>query len=140
MNLHLSFASTKEYIIVIHKLIYRYNINRSESATKVHKKSLAYEEMFFKQLTEAIPIEERDLWQRETIIPRLRCWRFFWGYKYSVKDMKNTDFYKELHADIKRYKYDMPVIDSIIFYNTNPIIRFFTINFKRIINGLIRLV
>ena len=136
MNLHLSFASTKEYIIVIHKPIYRYNINRSESATKVHKKSLAYEEMFFKQLTKAIPIEERDLWLRETIIPRLRCWRFFWGYKYSVKDMKNTDFYKRLHADIKRYKYDMPVIDSIIFYNTNPIIRFFTINLKKIINKL----
>lgn len=136
MNIRLSFASTKEYIIVTHKPIYKYNLNRNESATKVHKKSFTYEEMFFKQLTEAIPIEERDLWQRETIIPRLRCWRFFWGYKYSVKDMKDTEFYKGLYTDIKKYKYKLSLIDSIIFYNTNPIIRFFTINLKKIINRL----
>ena len=136
MNIHLSFASRKENIIVTHKAIYNYNRNRTGSATTEHKKSLVYEEMFYKQLIASIPEEEREIWLKETITPRLRSWRYLWGYKYFVGDMKNTEFYKELYIDIKKYKYYLSIIDSIIFYNTNPIIRFIAINLKKIANKL----
>lgn len=52
--------------------------------------------------------------------------------------MKKTEFYKELKTDIESSAYKLSFIERILFYNNNPIIRFFTINTKKIINILNR--
>ena len=48
--------------------------------------------------------------------------------------MKSSPFYKELKSDIERFGYKLSFIEQILFYCTNPIIRFFTINTRKIIN------
>ena len=69
-----------------------------------------------------------------TIEYRVGIFKYFWAYKYHVEDMKNSSFYKELKTDIKNYGYKLSYIERILFYHTNPIIRFFTINTRKIIN------
>ena len=134
MNLRLAFNTNKN-VYFISKKIYNYRILEN-SAYHSHKRTPENEQDIHELKINSLPLIYREELEKETINIRLLRFREFWGYKYSVKDMKNTEFYKGLHADIIRYKYDMSVIDSIIFYNTNPIIRFFTINLKKIINRL----
>ena len=133
MNLRLAFASSKEKISVVHKIVYNYNI-RAGSVTRDFKSTPMYEEFVHKLITGSIPIEDFDYYHPETIENRINNWRHFWGYKIYANDMKQTPFYIELEKDIVSYNYKMDWIDKLLFYHTNPILRFFTINVKKITN------
>ena len=136
MNIRLAFASTKKLIAVTNKpdtYLYRKNEN---SITHSFKSSPEYENLFQHHLIESIPAVHKNNYFKQTIKNRLRNFNRFWGYKYDVKGMKKTNFYIDLKKDITEWNYSLPLIDRIIFTQTNIIVRYFAINIKKVLNIL----
>ena len=136
MNARLNFNNKKKHIAIINKDIYNYR-QTCESAIHTHTTNPDYEDKFNNILIGSIPPSLIDEFKPYTINNRLKNFYSFWGYKYSVKDMKTHNFYQELKNDIKTYEYKLSVIDKIIFHYENPIIRFFAINTKKLRNKII---
>ena len=137
MNLRLAFNSNKNIKIIIEPQ-YFYRQKNNNSVCKLFKKTIKHEELFYSALKSSVSAECQREYFKITIKNRLKSFYDFWGYKYIVKDMKSTEFYKDLKADIKNNKHKLDFINSIIFYNTCPFIRFFAINLKKTRNLLIR--
>lgn len=135
MNVRIGFSSQKEYVSIINKPVYNYRLSDT-SITARHIKTPLYEELFQKHLIKSIPAELFDEYLEDTIKNRLRLFTSFWGYKYRVGDMKCSGFYKELRSDIKKTGYTLPLIESIIFNSSNPIIRYIAINTKKLNNKI----
>ena len=132
MNLRLAF-NTKKNVDFINKEIYNYRILEN-STTHSHKRTPENEQDIHMQKLLSIPPEMQAEYIEATIELRIRTFKDFWAYKYHVEDMKSSPFYKELKSDIERFGYKLSFIEQILFYRTNPIIRFFTINTRKIIN------
>ena len=132
MNIRLVFSSKNKYITTMHKPLYFYRANSSNSACNRFKRTPEYEHMYQQSLIQSIPEDKKNIYFELTIKNRLINFRRFWGYKYSVKDMKTHEFYQELLNDIQTTKYKLSFIDNIIFNYENPVIRFFAINIKKI--------
>ena len=134
MNIRLTFSSNKESIAIINEPGL-YNYRQCESSVMHSFKSTPeYEHLFQQHLKESIPNDEKDKYFVFTIKNRLKNFERFWGYKYCVTGMKKTFFYQELKKDIKTQKYQLPVIDKIIFKYENRLFRFFAINIKKFQN------
>ena len=131
MNIRLSFNTYKK-VRFIEEIIYNYR-QHQESAYHSHTRTPENEQAIQEQRIKSIPTNEIDKYIKTTISIRLLRFREFWGYKYAVEDMKRSEFYTNLHADIKKYKYNIPLIDWVIFNHSNCILRFFAINTKKII-------
>lgn len=137
MNVRLAFSSQKELVEVINKSnIYYYRQNES-SITHSFTSTPEYEYQFQKCLMSSIPNNEKNKYLKFTIKNRLKHFCRFWGYRYCVKGMKNTLFYQELKRDIKTEGYKLSAINRIIFNYKNPIIRFITINTKKVLNKVV---
>ena len=137
MNIRLAFNTTKN-IRFLKKEIYNYRVYQ-ESSFHSHIRTPEDEQAIHKNKVASIPPTfSRDKYIISTIPVRLLRFREFWGYKYAVEDMKRSEFYTNLHSDIKKYKISIPFIDWVIFNNSNCIIRFFAINTKKIINKIYR--
>ena len=134
MNIRLSFKTNKK-VRYIQEETYIYRLHQN-STYHSHKRTPENEQLIQESRIESIPKEEIDKYIKATIYIRLLRSREFWGYKYVVKGMKETEFYKVLQSDIKHYKYIMPTLDKIIFNHTNPIVRFIAINLKKLSNVL----
>ena len=132
MNIRLSFNTNKNIRYVRYK-IYDYRLY-AESTFHSHTRTPENEQLIQEYRIKSIPDNEINKYILDTITIRLLRSREFWGYKYVVKGMKETEFYRQLRADIKKYKYEMNLIDKIIFNHSNPIIRFFAINIKKVMN------
>lgn len=138
MNIRLAFSCQKDFVTIIKKPhIYNYKMNDG-CITKSFNSTPEYENIFQKCLIDSIPVKEKDKYFKYTIKNRLGNFQRFWGYKYCVKGMKDSDFYQELKKDISGTKYNIQFIDKVIFYNENPIIRFLAINIKKCRNLLLR--
>ena len=135
MIVRLCFSSDKEYISIIKKTVYNYRLSDT-SITARHIKTPQYEDIFHKHLIESIPVGLLRNYIEDTIKNRIKLFNLFWGYKYRVCDMKDSKFYKELRKDIKQTEYPLPIIERIIFYSKNPIIRFITITTKKLNNKI----
>ena len=135
MNLRLTFNSNKNIRIITHPY-YFYRQNNYSSACKEFKITLEHEELFYDALKLSIPQEYHDTYIGTTIKNRLVSFNLFWGYKYFVKGMKKRKFYQELKKDINIHGYKLSPIDEIIFEYENPIIRFLSINIKKVKNLL----
>lgn len=134
MNIRLSFNTEKE-IRYLQKETYNYRIYET-STYNSHTRTPENEQIIQDYRIKSIPTDRIDEFINATIKIRLLRSREFWGYKYMVNGMKKTDFHKQLLSDIKKYNYRMPFIDTVIFRYSNPIIRFFAINIKKLINKL----
>lgn len=132
MNIRISFNTNKDIRYVKHQ-IYNYRIY-AESTFHSHTRTPKNEQLIQAYRINSIPSNEVDKYIGDTITIRLLRFREFWGYKYVVKEMKETEFYKNLRADVKKYNYKMNFLDIIIFNYSNPIVRFFAINIKKAIN------
>lgn len=136
MNIRIA-LNTKKHVKIIHQDLYIYK-NREDSTFHSHIRTPENEQAIHENKIKTIPKEYKEMAIRKTLTARLLRFREFWGYKYSVEDMKKSKFYISLHSDIKKYKFNMPFIDWIIFNNSNFIIRFLAINTKKITNKIYR--
>ena len=132
MNIYLAFKNTKN-ISIIPTTIYNYRM-REGSATHTYKRSIKYEELFYKHLRLTIPDNEWDNYAIENIDIRLTRFRNFCGYRYFVKDIFSSQFYADLKRDIERTEYSFKGFNKILFYNKNFLIRFFVINILKLKN------
>ena len=127
MNIRLAFASDKSDITITNKPgIYYYRQNEG-SIMHSFKSTPEYEQLYHLHLTSSIPAEERENYVVFTIKNRLKSFKKFWGKRCCVKGMKETVFYQELKSDIEKYRYDMPVVERILFTNENPAVRLFAL-------------
>lgn len=132
MNIGLAFKNKKE-VSILPLMPYNYRIH-SESAMHIHKRDIKFEEIFYKHLRDLVPNEEWPKYAIQTIDIRLQRFRRFCGYQYNINDVYNSSFYKELRNDIKISEYKITGIDKILFYSNNVCIRFFAINYRKLIN------
>ncbi|MBR3976875.1 MAG: glycosyltransferase family 2 protein [Bacteroidaceae bacterium] len=134
MNLRIVFGGRPK-IKLAGKSIYNYRAN-TDGVAKNFRTSIEYEQELHQLKINAVPYESRKEYIPYTITRRLLGWKNVWGYKYNVKGMCETAFYKELKRDMAEYGFKLPLIDRIIFSHTNQIIRFAAINTKKILNIL----
>lgn len=135
-NLRIAYNCTKQIKFVNKKLYnYRYNI---DSITHNFIRDDNYEQLLHETKIKTIPSEYRAKFLATTIKQRLMRWELKYGWRYCCNNMKESKFYCELKFDIVNTRYHLSLIDSIIFHQTNPFIRFFAINIKKIRNILNR--
>ena len=132
MNIRLSFKTRKD-IQIIHNEIYNYRVY-NESTIQSHIRTPKNEQECHEEKMKFLPEAEIDKCIPLTITPRLLRFNEFWGYKYSVKGMKDSQFYQALIIDIKKVKYPLSFIDKLIIYCSNPVVRIIAINLKKIRN------
>ena len=130
MNLFLAFNSNKN-IRIIHHRTYNYRIH-DESVMRTYTRTIESEATFYKKLREIV-FEWQD-YAILTIDTRLLRFRNFSKYKYSVKNIFNSEFYTKLKEDIKNTGYPIKGFDKFLFYNQNIILRFFIINIIKCLN------
>ena len=130
MNLRIAYSCSKK-IKFIEKSIYNYKYH-PESVANTFTTTPEYEAKLFQLKMEAIPIKNRQQFIPYTIERRLLSWRNIWGFKYHCNEMTDCKFYTDLKDDIKTTGYKLDGIERLLFYNTNPIIRFIAINIKKI--------
>lgn len=134
MNLRLSFKTNKT-VRYIQKQMYNYRLYQ-ESTYHSHIRTPKNEQIIQEYRIKSIPESDIEKYILYTITIRLLRFREFWGYKYVVKGMKGTEFYKQLRADVEKYNYKMNFLDNVIFRYSNPFIRLVAINLKKTINYL----
>ena len=135
MNVKLAFRNYSS-IFICKKNIYNYRINET-GATKSTTLTPYYEQIVHKYKLRIIPRHERNQYIEATIPIRFIRWKNYYSFRYVVNDMNNCKFYNELKRDIQKYQYPLSPINKILFYRTNPAMRFFIINLKKIKNKLI---
>ena len=134
MNIRLAFASSKEQIVVIDNPdLYHYRENEGGISCSF-KGSPEYEHLFQQSLKLSIPQGKESKYFGFTIKNRLRNLYRFYGKRYKVKGMKETEFYQELKSDMEKHGYELSTLDRIIFNNTNPLARFLAIKAKKTTN------
>lgn len=134
MNLRIAYSCGKK-IKFLQKSLYNYKFH-PESVANTFKTTPEYEAKLFQLKIEAIPEKMRHHFVPHTIERRLLSWRNIWGYEYFCTDMAGTQFYIDLKNDIESTGYRLIGIERILFYVTNPIIRFLAINIKKTKNKL----
>ncbi len=138
MNIRIAF-NTEKNVHICNKHIYNYRIYQ-ESTSQTHIRTPKNEQEIYENKLLSIPERFGEKTRNEFILSnipeRLIKFREFWGYKYYVKEMKETYFYQTLDNDIRNFKYKQSVLDHFIFKITNPLIRYIVINIKKIINKL----
>ena len=130
MNLRIAYSCSKK-IKFIDKSIYNYKYH-PESVANTFTTTPEYEARLFQLKIDAIPECARLQFLPYTIEYRLLRWRNIWGFKYHCSEMTDCKFYTDLKDDIKTTGYKLDGIERLLFYNTNPIIRFIAINIKKI--------
>lgn len=132
MNLRITYNYSPIIKAINEKIYnYRYRVNKN-SAGSTFKTTPEYETTLLKYKMDAIPCGLREKYRPYTIERRVFRWRGFWRYKYFCRGMTHTPFYKELKNDIETYQYKLEKIDHILFYNNNPLYRFFIINWNKV--------
>lgn len=133
MNIRLSFRTSKNVCFMNH-VVYNY-IKRSNSITNVFTANINYEKDFFKHYANSIPQDEKEKYKPFMIRQQLKIYFDFTSFTY-VLPPKTKELYLSLKKDIKRTKYKLTPIGWCLFYIKNPIIRFFIISLRKILNLL----
>lgn len=129
MNVRLAYKTEKQ-INVIHSDVY--NIYDG-GATKQFVTTPDFESLWHQSIIASIPQpKEKEAYARSSISFRLRRYRVLGGFKcYDNTDLTQTDFYKELSDDIKRYRYFMSLKKRILFFSTDLATRKFLIDLPK---------
>lgn len=125
MNIRIAF-NTKNCVSFCKKTVYNYRRNE-ESVMHTFKKDLEYERALYEYIKASIPVYEHKFYIKDTIPYRLLHWRKFYMHNSHVEGMSEETFYVELRQDIKQFKIRLKFFEKILFYCTNPIIRYITI-------------
>lgn len=129
MNINLVIANKKK-VVIVPQNTYNYRIH-SESTMRTYKRTPEYESTFYNQLRKIVPSDKWNKFKVYTIEARLSRFRQFSAYKYQVKDLFQSEFYKNLRKDVVETKYRITGLDKILFYYDNIILRFISINLKK---------
>ena len=131
MNVRLAY-NTEKQINVIHSDVYNYNIYDG-GATKQFATTPHFESLWHRSIITSIPNpKEKEAYARSSISFRLRRYRVLGGFKcYDNTALTQTDFYKELSADIKRYRHFMSLKKRILFFSTDLTVRRFLIDLPK---------
>lgn len=132
MNVRLAFNTVKD-VYICAKEVYNYR-NNENSITHTFNRDLDYYQEVHKLRVASIPNHEQECYINCTIPKRLFWWREVFMYKINVREMNGNAFYETLKVDIEKTGYRIPLIDKILFLYTNPIIRFFALNIKKMQN------
>ena len=132
MNIRIAF-NAQNNVSFCRKSLYNYRYNE-DGAIRTIKKDVKYEELLHENIKASIPNNDLSIYIKDTIPYRFSQWRRYYTYKYVVKDMVTAKFYIELKQDIGMNKFKMHFFDKILFYCTNPLIRFIFINIKKVRN------
>lgn len=130
MNIRLAYNTDKQ-INVLHHDIYNYNLYNGSTINQFTSNP-HFESLWHKLIVASIPNkEERDLYVKDSITFRIWRYRELGGFDcYDNTLLSQTDFYKELKADMKKYGYSMSLGKSILFHSKNPTLRRFIIHFR----------
>lgn len=129
MNINLVTAN-KKMVVIVPQNTYNYRIH-AESTMRTYKRSPEYEAIFYNQLRRIVPPEKWNKFKVYTIETRLLRFRQISAYKYQVRDLFKSEFYKNLRNDVVETRYRIAGLDNILFYYDNIILRFITINLKK---------
>ena len=136
-NLRISFNTTSD-IVIIDKKVYNYRYNEA-SCINTFRPTLEYEQLFHKVLLETISAHDStDRYQLSTIKRRLLWWDRLFGYKSARPEWAGTFYHKQLINDIQEFSYPIGTIEYLLLKMTNPIIRYFLINIRKINNLISR--
>ena len=134
MNINLA-LQTRNNIQIVSKTTYNYRVY-SNNTSNTFKRTPDNEHKIHTQKMLAVSNELRDKYTPFTIPIRFYRYKTFYAYTYSAKHIKTSSFYKELKKDINKYHYKIPLLERIIFFTHNTIIRFFIINLKKVFNKI----
>lgn len=134
MNIRLVFRTNKN-VIYTNKVVYLYLQNDS-SCTHTFRYTPEYEEYLKKYIMDSIPQSEFSKYAKEYIKRRFIVWKHMYSYVVYPRLWLKTDFDKSLRSEIKKYNYEMTFIDKVLFYNSNMIVRFCFITYKKFRNLL----
>ena len=129
MNINLVIANNK-MVVVVPQNTYNYRIH-TESTMRTYRRSPESEANFYNQMRKIVPSDKWNKFKVYTIEARLSRFRQFSAYKYQVKDLFQSEFYKNLRKDVVETKYKITGLDKILFYYDNIILRFISINLKK---------
>ena len=123
MNIRLAYNTNKQ-LNIIHHDIYNYSIY-SGSTVNQFSANPHFESLWHKLIIASIPDKkEQDLYAKKSISFRICRYRNLGGFDcYDNSLLFQTDFYKELKADIKKYNHFLSLRKSILFHSTNPALR-----------------
>ena len=129
MNINLVIAN-KKMVVVVPQNTYNYRIH-TESTMRTYRRSPESEANFYNQMRKIVPYDKWNKYRVYTIEARLTRFREFSAYKYKVKELFKSEFYKNLRNDVIKTQYRIAGLDNLLFYHDNVIIRFIAINLKK---------
>lgn len=123
MNIRLAYNTNKQ-LNIIHRDIYNYSIYNGSTVNRFSGNP-HFESLWHKLIMASIPDKkEQDRYAKKSISFRIRRYRSLGGFdSYDNTLLSQTDFYKELKTDIKKYGHFMSLRKSILFHSTNPALR-----------------
>lgn len=129
MNLRVAEQCEKR-IAVIHNHIYNYN-RHIENTCHNFKDSAEHEYLLYSNMATYMDIHSNHIIKRT-----LSKWNRLFGYTYTKPAWYDTKIHYALISDIKRYKYDINLIDKILLKAANPLVRYTAIMVKKIKNKI----
>ena len=130
MNLRLSHNSSK-CVNVVHRDLYNYNIYDGNTSTRFVS-TPQFEALWHRLIIESIADKKvREGFERFSIRRRFSKYVDFGGFELHNEELVATDFYKDLKADIAKYKYRLSLRKRILFNSSNVALRSFAIKFKQ---------
>lgn len=133
MNIRLSFE-TNNNVCFLNKIVYSY-IERITSITHIFHPDIKYVEMFYNYYINSIPSQEQKKYILTTIRKRLRTFFEYTGYCYKISNDFNS-FFIDLKNDIYKTNFQMNQFTKLLLYTRNPILRFFIIFLRKILNKI----
>ena len=134
MNLRLS-NNCINPIIILHSSIYNYTIN-SEGACHKFSDSAKHEFLLYTHIKASL-----EKGGNETLIHILikRCyskWNKKFGYSYKKMEWYGTKYQHTLINDIKKYKYQISLLEYTLLTINNPLLRWILITIRKLSNKL----
>lgn len=130
MNLRLA-DNYKKNVVITHICTYNYN-RHNDNICHNFKETAEHELILYLCLSPLMDIHSQCLIRRF-----LSKWNRLFGYSYKKPAWYGTEFHKVLISDIAKYRYNISHLDNILLKTANPIVRFITINLKKVINRII---
>ena len=132
-SLRISFNTSLD-VIVIQDKIYNYRYN-NDSCINIFKPTIEYEILFHKTLLNTIAeFDSIDKYSYSHIRRRLLWWDRLFGYNYKKPKWFDSEYHKQLLADIARYKYPVNRIEYRLLKTKNPLLRFVLIWMRKFRN------
>lgn len=132
MNLRL--AKECNEIAILHDHVYNYNSHEENICHKFHD-TAEHEYLFYSNISDLLGTHSHYIIARS-----LKKWNRLFGYSYKKPTWHGTMIHKALTSDISKYGYNIGVFDSVLLKSTNSVVRFITINIRKVKNKFTSLI